>query len=264
MTFKCINSDRKTVDAVKQADGSYACPAGYYRAPESVGGTTSTGGSGDSGGSASSSGRGDKYDADTPVWNRRVPGTEPTYTPGTGIDYLNNFQTKTIARGTYINLDVDDTQLLLNIAKANGGRSGRPVYETFVDQSAELAANGIRMTPMELARKYAIENGLSDTGADGSGGSGGSGRAAPQPIDSTYARRIMDSVSQDLLGRTMDDKEFRQYYKSYTNRFAGNPDVDAQQLATESAKSQDDYQEFQIATKFVDGLKAAIGTGGMA
>jgi hypothetical protein len=71
-------------------------------------------------------------------------------------------------------------------------------------------------------------------------------------------KRMMDALSMDLLGRTLNDKEFKRYYGRYKGAFAGNPAVDPQQHGTEALQRNDDYQEYQVATKFATAMKSVI------
>lgn len=71
-------------------------------------------------------------------------------------------------------------------------------------------------------------------------------------------KRMMDGLSMDLLGRTLSDKEFKRYYGSYTGAFAGNPGMDPTQHGIEAMQRNDDYQEFQVASKFASAMKSVI------
>lgn len=92
----------------------------------------------------------------------------------------------------------------------------------------------------------------------GSGGGGGGGAAAQQPADPSSIRRAMDQVSTGLLGLTLSDKEFDKYYGTYTSDFSGNPDMDPTQHMIEAARTDDNYEEFQVATKFTGALSDVL------
>lgn len=87
---------------------------------------------------------------------------------------------------------------------------------------------------------------------------GGGGSAGPQPADASSIRRAMDEVSRNLVGRTLGDDEFDKYYKSYVSAFSGNPDMDPTQDMIERVREEDDYQEFQVATKFAGALSGVL------
>ena len=236
--------------SVKLPDESGNCPAGFTKydtgSPGKDGGGSTT---------APTSSVPQPYTKDAPVWNDRLPGMTPAYTPGSGLDYLHDWQAKGVAEGAKMDLSPGDQGLLLSIAKSQGGRSIGPVWQTFVDRSAMYAERGQRATPMELARQYAIENGIQPGGGPGSSGSGSSG---PKPIDELGIRRAMDSVSTNLIGRTLSDAEFKKYYSSYTRDFSGDPGLDYQQHEVEAIKKEDDYQEMQVAQKFSKAFDAVL------
>ena len=236
---------------VKLPDQSGNCPAGFTKYDTGTVGK-------DGGGSATvpTTSVPQPYTKDAPVWNDRLPGMTPAYTPGSGLDYLHDWQSKGVAEGAQLDLDAGEQGLLLAIARSQGGRSIGPVWQTFVDRSAMYAETGKRVTPIELAQMYAIENGIK-FGA-GAGGSGGSGSSGPKPIDELGIRRAMDSVSTNLIGRTLSDEEFKKYYHSYTSAFSKDPGVDYQQHEVEAIKKQDDYQEMQVAQKFSKAFDAVL------
>lgn len=97
-----------------------------------------------------------------------------------------------------------------------------------------------------------------ESGSSSGGGSGYGGPAAPQPADPSAIRRAYDQVTTNLLGRTLRDEEFDKYYKSYTSDFSSNPDMDPAQHMIESARTEDDYQEYQVATKFAGALESVL------
>ena len=79
---------------------------------------------------------------------------------------------------------------------------------------------------------------------------GGGGRSITAP-DDTQIRRIMDSTSMNMVGRTLSDDEFDKYYKQYKNEYlSADGNVDTQQLLTERVRKEEDYQEMSVAKKF--------------
>lgn len=144
--------------------------------------------------------------------------------------------------------------LFQSIAYSMSGSRGsaRSTYEDFVQMAqGRKDERGNPVTPVQLAMEFANKNGIKIGGmGPGGGGGGGGGAAGPKPIDEAGIRRAMDSVSTSLIGRTLSDKEFKQYYHSYTKDFGGNPGLDYQQHETEAIKKEEDYQEMQVAQKF--------------
>lgn len=230
-----------------------SCPVGWTQ----VGGTTTPAVPG----ATTTTASGNPWD-DKPVYNYRPPGTEPGYTPGSGVDYLNEWQSKTDA-GDYMSfLPARDQLLLMAITDQRGGRSMGPTWEMFIGQSAAYGSRGQRVTPMELARQYAEKYGVDvdkwlAKQKDESGGGGG-GAAAPEPADPTAMKRMMDALAQDKLGRTLSDKEFNRYYKSYAGDFRGNPRMDPTQHGVEALQGNEDYQEYQVAQKFADAFDGVL------
>jgi hypothetical protein len=176
--------------------------------------------------------------------------------PSTSSFAPSQFQTKGYAGSQVGMLPFEDQAMLLGIARASGGRSMGPVWDMFVEQASAYGQAGKRVTPIELARQYAAQAGIS--AVDGMGSSGGSGAPAPMAAGPDSIRRIMDSLSNDLLGRTLSDKEFQQYYGSYRSAFSGNPEVDMQQHGIEALQANDDYQEYQVASKFASAMDSVL------
>lgn len=145
------------------------------------------------------------------------------------------------------------------LAKAIDYRgTGASLWAKAVATSQTLLARGVRMAPMAIIQGWVADGTGTPDPPSGGGGYGGGGAMAPQPADSTSIRRAMDQVSTGLLGRTLSDKEFNAYYKSYTSVFAGNPDMDPTQDMIEAARTEDDYQEYQVATKFAGALQSVL------
>lgn len=155
----------------------------------------------------------------------------------------------------------DMTGFLNSVAKAiHPLKTGKTLWEDAVNASASLWQNHrIRKTPYQIISEWAAD--ITPKGASGSDGSGsrsGSGPAAPMPADPSGIRRAMDTVTMQLLGRTLSDKEFNRYYSSYVKEFSGNPDMDPTQDMIEAAKSEDDYAEYTIATQFAGALDKVL------
>jgi hypothetical protein len=153
------------------------------------------------------------------------------------------------------------TGFLNNVAKAiHPLKTGKTLWEDAVNASASLWQNHrIRKTPYQIISEWAADiTPKGAKGGDGNSGRSGSSAAAPMPADSSAIRRAMDTVTTQLLGRTMSDKEFNRYYSSYVKEFGGNPDMDATQNMIEAAKSQEDYAEYTIATQFAGALDKVL------
>ena len=193
----------------------------------------------------------------------RVPVAyiEATMDPNSGLN--SGVTTMASANSQYMNYP--ETHWLFEaIATSLGGRSGQVQYQNFVQQSADLQAAGIYRTPFQLAMDYANRAGLLNgaqpdpPGGGGRSYGGGGGSVGPMPVDQSAAKRMMDSLATSLLGRTLSEDEFKDYYADYSRRFAGNPAMDSQQDASEALQTQEDYQEYQVAGKFAQAMQSVI------
>lgn len=167
--------------------------------------------------------------------------------------------------GAWFELSPGEQALYSTIAQSLGASNTGPgTLARFAAMSAKGVDEGVRRTPTQLAWEYAVNNGLvSDDGSfvvadTGTAQRYGSGPSAPPYIDASAARRAMDTVSSSLLGRTLSDKEFDKYYAGYQGRATENPRLDYQQDMTEAVRSEDGYQEYQVATKFATALKSVM------
>lgn len=132
-------------------------------------------------------------------------------------------------------------------------------------QNTEEGHTTYDKSPFGWITEYAGSLGIhTRTGGNGpggngsSGGSSGSGAAAPVAAGADSMRRMMDSLANDLIGRTLSEKEFRQYYRAYKGDFGGNPALDEQQHGTNALKANDDYQEYQVAEKFATAMQSVL------
>lgn len=156
---------------------------------------------------------------------------------------------------------------IFEIVAAGRGRNttANGVMQGYIAESAAYNRRGIRVTPQQLAYQEALDKGwiTSDGSIElpargGGGPRGGSGPAAPTPSDPSAIRRAMDQVTMGLIGRTLSDKEFNKYYSQYVGAFSGNPDMDPAQHMIERTRKDEDYQEYQVATKFAGALDAVL------
>ncbi len=160
----------------------------------------------------------------------------------------------------YYSLSDEQKQLVRNATYSHyGGREVDPSYfdkilDTALARSAFSIGSDEEITVEEALRGMLDPDAL----ANGGGGGGGGGRSAPQAPDATSIRRIMDSTSNNLIGRTLSDKEFDKYYKQYVGEFDANPDMDTQQVLTERVREEKDYQEASVAGKFSQAMASVM------
>lgn len=179
-------------------------------------------------------------DINSTVYNTRVPKAE---VPG------------------FYALPAAEQALFTRTAKAiHPLKTGASYYDELINASWDLSRTGVYRSPQALAYEMFGADG-SGGGGGGGGGYGGGGAAAPQPLDASAVRRAMDALSRNLVGRTLSNREFKDYYRQYKSEFAGNPDVDMQQNGIEALQRNDDYQEYQVATKFATAMESVIKGG---
>lgn len=158
----------------------------------------------------------------------------------------------------YYSLSDEQKQLVRNATYSHyGGREVDPSYfDKILDTALAQSAFSVG-TDKEITVEDALR-GMLDPDALASGGGGGGGRSAPQAPDATSIRRIMDATSNNLIGRTLSDKEFNKYYKQYVGEFNANPNIDTQQILTERVRKEKDYQEASVAGKFSQALASVM------
>ena len=153
-------------------------------------------------------------------------------------------------------LGEDQAQFEFVAEQMGRGKTGAGLYADLVAASAVGVQQGQRVSPWDLLYRKAVSMGL-----DGPGGGGrrsGGGVAAPVAAQPDEVKRVMNSLASDLLGRTLSDKEFDRYYGSYKKAFSGNPGMDMPQHGTEALQSNEDYQEFQVASKFASAMNSVL------
>jgi hypothetical protein len=151
---------------------------------------------------------------------------------------------------------LDQSQFEFVAEQMGRGKTGAGLYADLVAASAVGVKQGQRLSPWDLLYRKAVSMGLDGPG--GGGSSGGGGVAAPVADQPDEVKRVMNSLASDLLGRTLSDKEFDRYYGSYKKTFSGNPKMDMKQHGTEALQSNEDYQEFQVASKFASAMKSVL------
>lgn len=124
--------------------------------------------------------------------------------------------------------------------------TGGTMWDTFTTQSAWLATEqggGVIVTPYELAAQWAADGGgvydqargIGPGGGSGSysysgggggyygGGGGGASVGSVNLTNPEDARAVINQLSLQMLGRTVTDREFKQYYKSLTDLEMSSP-----------------------------------------
>lgn len=203
------------------------------------------------------------------AFNTQNPSTIARYQdPNSGIN--STWASQSAADSGWYDLSKNQQSLFGYIAAQEAAAIGdkTPIgaqarYEEFVNSSAASVARGAPQTPYSLAYGLAVQRGwISEKGIaplpSAGGGGGGGGAAGPTPYDQSTVKRMMDSLSNDLIGKTLSDEEFKRYYSSYTGAFSGNPEVDLQQHGTEALQADEGYQEYQVAGKFAKAFEGIL------
>lgn len=178
--------------------------------------------------------------------------------------------------------------------------TGNSLWEMAVDQSEWLASTGQIVTPYELIRQYFESGGgvydAARGGSPGGGGysyggggyGGGYGGGSVGQVNLTNpedARAVINQLSLQMLGRTVSDKEFKQYYKSLNELEMSSPqtvrmDVDADgnpvqvvegglgaegrtAALQESMRGAKDYNEYTIGSQAADLMMQYLQKRGM-
>jgi hypothetical protein len=170
-------------------------------------------------------------------------------------------------------------------ALGGGNRSAQSTYTSYVERSGLASRSGKNMDPYHIllediasgAMPKWLLHGEDDPGyMGGSGGGGGGfggGGAGGDRIDlmnEQDARAVVNSLASQMLGRTVDDKEFNKYYKSILQLQKENPSsvevgddgtVTAQQAIGNEGLKYNLEEQMRQTGDFVD---TAIGTQGLA
>jgi hypothetical protein len=190
------------------------------------------------------------YEYQPTYWDAKPMGPEDTLAGQRGSQKSNR-QDVWVGGGFY-GLDDDQKKLVVDASNTLGEYK---VPSSWYDGTLQKALNISNFTEGQVTVEQALQSMidpeiLASIESDGGGGGGGGGRTITAP-DDTQIRRIMDSTSMNMVGRTLSDDEFDKYYKQYKNEYMSNEgNVDTQQLLTERVRKEEDYQEMSVAKKF--------------
>lgn len=172
-------------------------------------------------------------------------------------------------------------------ALGGGNRSAQSTYASYVERSGLATRKGLNMDPYHIllediasgAMPKWLLHGEDDPdymgggGGYGGGGFGGGGGAGGDRIDlmnEQDARAVVNSLANQMLGRTVSDKEFKKYYESILELQESNPSsvevgddgtVTAQQAIGSEGLKYNLEEQMRQTGDFVD---TAIGTQGLA
>lgn len=170
--------------------------------------------------------------------------------------------------------------------------TGNSLWEDAVIQSEFLATDmGRYITPYEIIQAWANNGGgvkdLFSSGGGGSYGGGGYGGGGYSATSSTMvlsnredARLMIDSLALRMIGRTVNDSEFEDYYQTLLEAERSNPTVVTQtgdtvtqqsglgaagreQILTDAFRENEDYADFQVGGRMVDMFQQYLNERGV-
>jgi len=165
-------------------------------------------------------------------------------------------------------------QKLWERAGAELGRSGHSLYADYVELSAYASTDGARISPFELLMSD-LSRGAATLADDGSGSGSGSYGGGGGGSNSTIvlsnredARSVIDTLALQMVGRTVNDKEFEQYFSALNAAERANPTVVSmeggsvvqqsgmssagrEQVLADQLRKNDDFAEFQVGGQMV-------------
>lgn len=183
-----------------------------------------------------------------------------------------------------------------NAAEALGGgpRTPESTYEAYLERSGDLSASGVNMDPLDLLMMdmnsgYMPKNLFSedfDSGSGGGGGygfggggfGGGGGGGQINLMNEEDARAVVNNLANQMLGRTVSDKEFKMYYDNLLKLQKSNPstvevDDDGNTVVSESIgtaglqynleeqmRNTEDFVTNSIGTQALDFLEQYIAS----
>jgi hypothetical protein len=111
-------------------------------------------------------------------------------------------------------------------------KNGSTVWEEAVRASKSASMRGEYITPKDIVmgwldewKKDGGDTGSSGGGGYGGGGFGGGGGGGPQVnlMNEEDARAVVNNLANQMLGRTVSDKEFKMYYQNLLQLQRENP-----------------------------------------
>lgn len=124
-------------------------------------------------------------------------------------------------------LDSRDQDIITDLAKARGGRSGSALWERAVALSERSVRDGEPQTPYYFLNMMMEKSGLGDGPSGGSRRSGGySGPVTTNALmDEQSAEMLLNGLATDMLGRNLTKKELAKYTAQFRQQELANPTV---------------------------------------
>lgn len=186
-------------------------------------------------------------------------------------DQVSKSQAATI--GFYRNQPLAQQQLWEQ-AGAELGRSGHSLYNDYVEFSAFRGGEGVMVSPWELLMNDLASGaaGLKDPGGGGpgsyGGGGGGGGGSTVVLSNREDARSVIDTLALQMIGRTVNDEEFENYFSALGAAERANPTTVSmegstavqqsgmtaagrEQVLKDELRLNDDFAEFQVGGQMV-------------
>jgi hypothetical protein len=238
------------------------------------------------------------------VWNQKAwssifPNSSDLATIGAMSDvnssFWNDWQTKTVANAAFSMLPSDQQAAFNGVARAMGnGRTGRGLYQEYVQQSAVYGADGTAATPYVLLRQEYGDL-IAAGGLDGGGSEAYTGPTTASRTDSSVrltdpmtAKGLLSDTLTRYLGKEPSAEDLSGFVSALNSYEKGNAQVtkstatttpdaevpgrssdtvqssmttggtDPAQFAEDWARSQEGSAEFQAATEYMDAFLTAI------
>ena len=183
-------------------------------------------------------------------------------------DQVSKSQAATI--GFYRNQPLAQQQLWEQ-AGAELGRSGHSLYNDYVEFSAFRGGEGVMVSPWELLMNDLATGSaqLKDPNGSGSGSYGGGGGGSTVVLSNREdARSVIDTLALQMIGRTVNDKEFENYFSALGAAERANPTTVSmegstavqqsgmtaagrEQVLKDELRLNDDFAEFQVGGQMV-------------
>lgn len=189
---------------------------------------------------------------------------------------------KADANALWDELPAETQDAITQIARAQGGRSGRALWERSVNSSFLSSKRGSARSPWEFLEDSAekvASSGLTGGRTYGGGGGGYSGpRETVTLANERDLRTTADSVAAEVLGRPVTDDEFERVLKRVRKAERSEPTVTTsgvgrtvtesgltaqgrQDIITEMLMQGPEAEDFMKATTMMDAFYKALSEG---
>ena len=180
----------------------------------------------------------------------------------------------------YSSLSENERQMFQLVAEADGGRSGRALYERLSESSYDMSMRGEYASPQSLAYGMAQQYGV-DLSSMPRGGESGSGGAYSGPVSSytiqaeSDIRSTADALALEMIGRPLTDKELQRVTRRIRTAEQEQPTITSgrgarrvteegltaqgrQDILREVIAERPEFESFQLDTTVMDAMNEYI------